>query len=79
VAEHCSRARSVAALSSPWPFAGNADQIKFWAQFVADFTNLGVEAVSLLVGTHDAGAVNNLIQQIQTFEQNANGFRECAW
>jgi hypothetical protein len=60
-------------LSPATPFADNAAQTAFLAQWASDSNNLGAQAVNL-VGSHDNAAINALIGQIQAFENNANTF-----
>jgi hypothetical protein len=60
-------------LNAPTPFQDNAAQTAFVAQFVADSSSLGQQAIAL-VGSTNTAAINTLVQHIQTFENNASTF-----
>src|SRR5690242_5121590 len=60
-------------LSPATPFADNAAQTAFLQQFVTDSTNLGNQAVQL-VGSGNQAAIDGLIHDIQTYQNNANTF-----
>jgi trimeric autotransporter adhesin len=57
----------------PAPFHDNAAQTAFLTQFIQDSNHLGQAAITIENGGFQ-GDTAALIQQIQTFEQNANAF-----
>jgi hypothetical protein len=57
----------------PAPFHDNADQTTFLTQFIQDSNHLGQAAVTI-ANNGFTGDVAALVQQIQTFETNANAF-----
>jgi hypothetical protein len=61
------------ALNGAPAYVDNQAQTNFWANFIADSNSLGQQAVQL-VGAGDQAAINALIGQLQTFENNATQF-----
>src|SRR5689334_23137829 len=59
--------------TAPAPFHDNADQTTFLAQFIQDSNHLGQMATTI-ENNGFAGDIAGLVQQIQTFETNANAF-----
>ena len=57
----------------PAPFLDNATQTAFMTQFIQDSNHLGQAAITIENNGFN-GDTAGLIQQIQTFEQNANAF-----
>src|ERR1700757_4954480 len=57
----------------PAPFHDNADQTTFLTQFINDSNHLGQAAITI-ENNGFAGDIAGLVQQIQTFETNANAF-----
>src|SRR5689334_8311201 len=57
----------------PAPFHDNADQTTFLTQFIQDSNHLGQAAVTI-ANNGFTGDVAGLVQQLQTFEANANAF-----
>src|SRR5689334_7160033 len=57
----------------PAPFHDNADQTTFLAQFIQDSNHLGQMATTI-ENNGFTGDIAGLVQQIQTFETNANAF-----
>src|SRR5713226_1660112 len=55
------------------PFLDSADQTKVLTQFIQDSNHLGQAAITI-ENNGFTGDIAGLIQQIQTFENNANGF-----
>jgi hypothetical protein len=59
---------------NPTPkYMDNADQTNFWANFIAQSNSLGQQA-NQIVGSHDNGAINTLISQVQAFEKTVTNF-----
>src|SRR5262249_37687063 len=57
----------------PAPFHDSADQTTFLTQFIQDSNHLGQAAVTI-ANNGFTGDIAGLVQQIQTFETNANAF-----
>src|SRR5437762_1834572 len=57
----------------PAPFHDNADQTAFLTQFIQDSNHLG-QAATTIENNGFTGDIAGLVQQIQTFETNANTF-----
>src|SRR5262245_53376616 len=57
----------------PAPFHDNADQTTFLTQFIQDSNHLGQAAVTI-ANNGFTGDIAGLVQQLQTFETNANAF-----
>src|SRR3974390_621551 len=57
----------------PAPFHDNADQTTFLTQFIQDSNHLGQAAITI-ENNGFTGDIAGLVQQIQTFETNANAF-----
>jgi hypothetical protein len=60
--------------ANPTPaFQDNADQTNFWADFIAQSNSLGQAALKL-VGSGNTAAIDTVIQDLQTFQQNVSNF-----
>src|SRR5215510_8372885 len=60
----------------PAPFHDNADQTAFLTQFIQDSNHLGQMATTI-ENNGFTGDIAGLVQQIQTFETNANAFDQA--